>query len=406
MIKVKKQISSDEVEILISDLYKNKLSEIQLPSSFEKQDFSQVPQIIQFISTALRLDQHKQLIINIEGLPSGEEASDIMNDPAIFAAFLFFWNNGILNSAKELIKKYLWDERDILLEAMQSFKYGKGNKSFAACLDHLPNNLGIVKSWYSGNDFISSERDLDAFLYKTLTKVGSFSSSYMKKSAGPIVEDLEIILFELLKNTDEHARTDEFGNILTPNIRGVYSTLHRNSKNDFLVKNKNNVGLRNYFDNVNIKENDFEQVIFLEISVFDSGPGLTTKYSKKALDTISIIEEVEYLKECLTKNKTSATGELKLKKGKGLDKVLRTLNNKGFIKIRSGRTCLFRDLVTVPYESVENAKEIKIFDWYTNSEKNFTALSWVSGTVFSMFYPIDSSNQIEVDSDNTQISLF
>jgi hypothetical protein len=179
-----------------------------------------------------------------------------------------------------------------------------------------------------------------------LQSVGKIYKTRFNAVLSKITEELDQIIWELLKNTDEHARTNLSNSvILSPNTRGVGIKLIRDTKESILKKADGHTGLVNYYNNV-----AEDQAFFLEISVFDSGPGLVKRFmGKHWTPEVKIVDEVNAVKECLRKGSTSVDDWKGSQKGFGLNEVLVMLSKlRGFIKIRTNRCSLYRNLAQYP----------------------------------------------------------
>jgi hypothetical protein len=136
---------------------------------------------------------------------------------------------------------------------------------------------------------------------------------------------------------------------------------------------------------------------FLEISVFDLGSGFASVLSQSPIGAIlnmTIKEEVNIVKSCLTKNNTTASNS-PYQRGLGLNNVLKTLNNNGFIRIRSGRTALYRDLISAPYqEAQENGNDVLLFDWQNETTGYFDKMDWSAGSLLTFLLPLDFNSSI------------
>src|SRR5690606_4314094 len=140
-------------------------------------------------------------------------------------------------------------------------------------------------------------------------------------------DDITKIIYELMLNTHEWARSDENFKELSPNIRGVYVKLHKGKINNLRKKYSNAKALESYL-NHNFSEDGQGLTTFFEISVFDSGPGFV-KRNNQETKKITIKDEVNIIKKCLTLHQTSASGYQSMVKGAGLDRISRILSSKG-----------------------------------------------------------------------------
>ena len=75
-------------------------------------------------------------------------------------------------------------------------------------------------------------------------------------------------------------------------------------------------------------------------------------------------------------------------KGFGLDEILTILDQRGFLRIRSVETCVYRNLISHPYTFVQDVDQMVLFDWKTNSEDRFTKLKESQGAVITIVYPL------------------
>uniref|UniRef100_UPI00197E28FB hypothetical protein n=1 Tax=Pseudomonas viridiflava TaxID=33069 RepID=UPI00197E28FB len=93
--------------------------------------------------------------------------------------------------------------------------------------------------------------------------------------------------------------------------------------------------------------------------------------------------------ECLYIHNTSSTELNKQNKGYGLDRMLKILDKKGIVRIKSGRADIFRDMKNVEYTQHSSPSELQLYDWKIDSSKKFTKNEWAEGTLISILYPLD-----------------
>lgn len=144
----------------------------------------------------------------------------------------------------------------------------------------------------------------------------------------------------------------------------------------------------NYLTSSILKENSLGELYFLEVSVFDSGIGFVDKF--KSLNPSTQLTDAEIVKTCMIKHNTSAKGLGKDDKGIGLDRVLHTLDLKGFLLISTGRLRLYRDLISNRYLELEkgDVSKMELFDWQKNSNTKYNRYPNVSGSVITILYPL------------------
>jgi hypothetical protein len=127
-------------------------------------------------------------------------------------------------------------------------------------------------------------------------------------------------------------------------------------------------------------------VRFLELSVFDSGPGLASRWLSKPLtDDVTAVDELAACFSCLRKHKTTSGAS---NRGLGLYDVMRTLDElHAFTRLRTGRLALFRNFVASPLQADEQSNGPTLFDWHSASTVP-TKLPQSTGTLFTMVIPL------------------
>lgn len=147
------------------------------------------------------------------------------------------------------------------------------------------------------------------------------------------------MLFELFKNTEDHALSDAAGDLLNVSIRAI-KTNHVAATPEALERIVESFPPLAGFSSSLRPPRDAAQTHLFELSVLDSGPGFATTWTKKPLHLLSIAEEERAVRECFGRG--SAKGESRF--GEGLPHVLRLLRRQqGFLRLRTGRLSLHAD---------------------------------------------------------------
>lgn len=142
---------------------------------------------------------------------------------------------------------------------------------------------------------------------------------------------------ELFSNTHVHARTDLGGTFYRRSARGILFALRPVD----LPHDSHAAGLavlREYYSSM-VRAAARPRVEFLEVSVFDSGPGLAARANGGPIaEAMPIAEEYELVRTCFLKNVTTQTDP---SHGLGLPRVMRALKAcGGFMRLRTGRLSL------------------------------------------------------------------
>ena len=263
----------------------------------------------------------------------------------------------------------------------------KGWKLLLTNFDHLAEDRGILPCFEINGSFIQNEAKLANSLKNGLKQVLSFSQN-AEKIYDFYKDELIGITYELMKNTFEWGKDDEDRVPLDPNIRGLLIRFYKKTRVKLNEEFGGHTGLSEYFKSDVLKENVNSELLFLEIDVFDSGVGFASKY--KSLNPGDNLNDIDIVKKCLIKHNTSAKGLERDDKGIGLDRILTILNKKGFLRIKTGTVCIYRNLISHPYKKVnkDGISEMDLFDWKKNSDKEYTSFQESKGSVITIIYPL------------------
>lgn len=392
MQKIPKTLSTEGIKELYNELFRdNKPFDLLLPNTITSFDFGITSLLIQYINTWLRL---RSGILIIETKEDYSDLQDVISQDYVFPSVIMAWDKGIFDQNGNNIKHLINPINKKIVEAMQSlenfplmnkeFIQQKGYKSLLTCFDHLPKEKGYLDCFYLDNRFVPSEEYLMNSLEETLNYVLTFNQSAREKLL-PLKTDLVSIIFELMKNTHDWARTDNNSKLLNPNNRGVLIKFIKKTKENYIENYKNHKGLKSYFDSfsTNIKD----ELYFIEISVFDSGIGYINRFTSSD-DLPNIEEQITIVKDCLIKHNTSDKTIEKENKGIGLDKIMNVLNEKGLYILKTNNVFVYRNMKTNPYIQTQNKEDVELFDYYTFASDRFTYNHKSIGTSFTIVYPI------------------
>jgi hypothetical protein len=74
---------------------------------------------------------------------------------------------------------------------------------------------------------------------------------------------------------------------------------------------------------------------------------------------------------------------------------LKTLNKKGFLRIKTGTVCLYRDLIANNYLELEkgDVSKMELFDWRKESNLKYTTFWSATGSVITILYPLSTQEE-------------
>lgn len=387
MIKVAGNISIPKIQNLYAELATSQdaVIDVYLPKKFEKLDFGLLFSYLQFLATWVRNNRSGKLHLPVS---STEEAIEYLdNNEFVYPSIVLAWEKEIVNANGENIKSELKNPSKEYFNRMDFFDL-KGTSVPIYCFDHDKSNRGLSRHLYKNFRELANETTLGFNLFNAFKKVGDFNKGAFRSGVKGSYDDFIAIIHELFTNTHEHAKTNELGYNLYPNIRALQLKFHKKPINKFIEQFQEYSGLVQYF-NSSFKLNEQGELYLLEISILDSGPGFVKRYKKISDYNLNISEEVEIIKQCLYRHNTSAEGFRGEIKGIGLDRVLQTLDQKGFVRIKTSRVDVFRDMKSNHYHHHNAASEIQLNDFQNNSTNDFTIYPATEGTLLSIFYPLE-----------------
>lgn len=396
-IVIDKKIKLDEIDDLYDKLDSHVKSgvfvDLHLPKELENNYWGLIPSLYQFSITWARSEFSSKLVLDIENLgePDDKENEEFINlyeNELLFPIVSLVWNkNEIVNKQGINLRKYLkpWNTQffDRMLKAKPM---KKGPKLLLTSFDHLPKDKGLLPCFETYNEFIKDEYILEANITPSLNTVFMYSSE-AKKRFEYVKKPILGIIYELMKNTYEWAKDDENHVPLNPNIRGLYMKFFKKTRKNLLEDFKDHKGLVDYFSSDIHKENNTNELYFLEISVFDSGIGFVRRYAANNL-SIENTNPVEIVKKCMILHSTSARGLGKDDKGIGLDRILESLDKKGFLRIKTGNVCVYRNMISHNHQHSSFEKDMDLFDWNRCSGERFTRFNEAAGSVITIIYPL------------------
>ncbi len=264
----------------------------------------------------------------------------------------------------------------------------RGGLSIELCADGH-GALATPRSLYSVRDGTNSPRSSSEFSDWALREFNqSFKSGAMRSARAdlPGLADIGRAVAELFSNTHKWGRTEINGAWIRRSVRGIVTDAVRDATARF--KEDEPEPIRVFLDGLQGRFKSSAASGAMEISVFDSGPGLAQHWLGRAIsDAEDLTAERSAVLHCLQKWGTKGGAE---SRGLGLHTVMANLSKAdvgGLLLIRTGRLALFRDLHRNPLQTVGDApvavEEYKMSDLFHNK-----AAARVEGTLVSMIVPV------------------
>jgi hypothetical protein len=388
-ISIKNDISYLEIEKAYKDLNKSSNVDLYIPANISGKQLGIYTEIIQLIITWSRLSTGKLYIhYNSTTLELDDKIDKMFNRYWNFVAGCMGYKNGIfLLDQTDVSSKVanVIKERTSFLKTNENWK--KGTNSFISSVQHSANPY--PSAFYFSNGVLKSKKEIIELSKNILIEI---AKNYISSTSTFIIEHFDKligeIIFELIENTHYWSQSDINNRTFATGFRGLLLSSHQGNKETLLSNCKDDKPMFDYISNL-ITNNESNNVI-VEISVFDSGSGLASKWSKKEVkDFISREEVYDSIIDCLIKNNTSDKTS-SYERGFGLHNIMTLLGDrKGCLKLRTNGLKLFRDFDKIPFNGyIENNREnYRLDDWHSIQKKTIPTYK-TEGTMFSIFLPI------------------
>ena len=245
-------------------------------------------------------------------------------------------------------------------------------------------------------DAVRGTTDFRLLLSRLLKSTGSGLSERMSETQ---LDLLGSLVHQLFLNTDQHGAYDASGRRYSSGVRGV-AVKHTSIANlgEVIQAAGPDSQLRSYLSKATIPmgesashrvsdartpvERAGRPVRLVEVSVFDSGPGMGLRWLAKKqgaanYESFTVDQELEAVLECFDKHATTKAVQ---NAGVGLHKAVKAMAGlKAFMTLRTGRISLYQDFsVLTPVAFAPKPR----------SKKSF-AVPHIAGTGYSVCFRVD-----------------
>lgn len=268
---------------------------------------------------------------------------------------------------------------------LESIRHGPG--AFLICADETP--FAHIRSFYRSGDDVSNklkeEEDFSA-LAENLLMLGIDTKQKAKHFSSDDFSDVGGLLRELILNTHDHATSDLNNVLYSKSVRGSFTAKHQIKRSEIPELSNGLRSLETYLEKRYAPQSGGKMLEAIEISVFDSGPGLAARYLGSPMDnSISLEQEYDIVRECFLKHRSSKTYS---EAGVGLHRTISMLKRRGgFLRIRTGRLSLYRAFSS-PDTSPLLDDEIYLLD-ASSCGGALTALAPVAGALVTVLLPLE-----------------
>lgn len=390
VIPIHKELTFEEIDKLYVRFNRLKeedvLIDLAISSELAHPHVGLIPMLYQFVITWSKYNNSGKLMVDVS---ADDDLNFLLENEFYFPIFSLLWNKNKIydrtgnTSLREDLAKPMGNFRD----KMEKVSPLKGWKLLLIGVDHFPISRGYLPCFENQNGFIDNESNSQTNLRLSIEQMLNYSKDAARLFTH-YQADFTSIIHELVKNTIQWGRTDANNVGINPSIRGVLIKFSKLKRSSFIDQYSKQPALKSYFSHQTLRENTNKELYFLEISVFDSGLGFVDKF-KSQNSSASSLTDIQIVRSCLIKNMTIAKGIYKEEKGLGLDRILNLLDQKGFLKIKTGTIHVYRNLISHPYKKVNNERDMELFDWLTNSKDQISTNLKAEGSVITILYPLN-----------------
>lgn len=383
MISFLQKISLHDIEAAYSEIESKDGTTLRVPVQLRFGGNIGVPgSLIQFISYWARTVSPSHLQLYGDSL--AEEPHGI--------SALYFASQVSSSKGESISKREALQPAVACIAAMQEGRYLEtmhGRGVFLACFAGAKNEY--LRPFYSSASE-DSLRSRDEFITLTNQIISACAPHAVRKITPDRLTAIGALLYELFKNTHEHAVTDQLGVRYEKNIRAVlvkFIAVQAQKEGEGVLSGDDSSHAFFFLRNLTHRKIHAQkegrpragvQTHFLELTVLDTGPGLVrrwlAKFPGKALNDLTIEDEVDIVKNCFAMHSTTKENR---SGGGGLDRVVQTLVElNGFLRLRTGRICLVQDF------SSEKTRGFSPKHW----DASQTELPPTTGAVYSIIIPL------------------
>lgn len=390
MLRIKREFSLDELEQGLRAIAQGE-TELQLPHTLKTNaagaELALVQLIITWARTAggdSRLRLHSastneamqrafaQTLFGLVALNLGQSAADRSGGKLDRFALLTLARDFVVTMA----------ERPI--EALREFD--KSAMPFV-CIDNARNYRRPARLYVPGTDRVRDRADF-ASLVKSCAQLLPLNR---RVELGRILDAAASLLFEAFHNTHDHAQTDHRGDVLRRSVRGFVVGFQYVRLDAITVAGGQSPPLQAYYGAWRPRVPSAQYAQFLELGVFDSGPGLARRWlsadralAERLPQGHDLDAEYHAVISCLEKGATTKRDHTS---GNGLFRIMQVVKRTGgLVRVRTGNMSLircFNDSAT-PLEP----DDLRLVD-LTEQNGDPRRRAWAEGTTLSVLLPMN-----------------
>lgn len=365
--RINKDITADQVESLYEDLHRP----LMIPNGFKSLNVGLSAKLSQLFITQ---QKRHRTINSFLWFDTDLETSrtNVLDDPICLTALLMA--EEITGPKGEYMKREL---SQYLVERFAQPIYLSKRKIQMFAVDHSTSKYAYPECFYHPNESNSQP----PFHYYVLLQ--EYFRAFIRNSNFTNLDFMGLgeLLAELIDNTEQHGKSDYIRGKTSRSVRAATFTTHMMTVGQESESYCGKSGpIAEYIKSFRQKT---ETLNILEITIFDSGPGIYRSFLNLPLNP-DLNTEASYVMSSFMNGATSKPYGFGL--GRGLDRARKILNDrKAYLSLRTGRLAMYRNFNSTP---IAYEDDVGLFDETTGNNFNFTEMNNVEGVAYTILVPL------------------
>lgn len=382
LLQINKAQNVAQVELELERLQRDCPHDLSLPVKPTESSIGGESALIQLIITWAKREPSGRLFTHVQAGEAPERQLDRMVKTGCGFVACLMAKDVVDLPGKTSLAHVAYSLASARVDKMQRgpAEVAHGSRVLLAAVDH--STKWRLPSFYFGDESVRGRKEFRN-LAETLVRSRT-AQTISSHISGDTYRGLGAILHELIRNTHDWARTDVAEVPVRRSVRGILVDTRNLSLDAIRKAAAGSKPLESYVSHPNVSRGARFRCV--ELSIFDSGPGLAARWLGKTIDSATpLAAELDACMKCLQKHHSSSK---QAHAGVGLYEVVRTLSPlRGFLRLRTGRLAMFRDFVIQPLQTDESVGASRLLDWTTGTEE-VKEHAHVEGTLFTILIPL------------------
>ncbi|WP_417823135.1 hypothetical protein [Thalassospira lucentensis] len=342
MFNLPKNVSLQELDDCIQEVNSND-DDMVVPVFYQRGDLCELSRVFQLIFTWAGRDYQKDVFV-----PDEENARGRFQNFAktiLGTILLNFCRRAVFEKGELLSRRMALEMSEEFVRGVFSSKFDSINNDSSIVIINIDNSKELKNHplLYNEKGHVRGRKHFQYLVGEVISRICPDVDPLIRENIDPI----SVFVHEAFLNTEEHAKTDFYGRKLKRSVRGIVFDYKDKSIDDVKDEVVGIPRLKDYFSSWSSKGEGKDRVKYLEVSVFDAGPGIVQTLAPKEylgsendFGKLPIGDHYKIIKKSLEFGFTSKDNA---SRGMGLPTLLRALKSVGgVLMIRTGNLNLIK----------------------------------------------------------------